>query len=76
MSLQNRTKDYNDYFFLLFRELKKFDLLKLSWNNYFLDHLDEANFFVRMEPNFIKTTHANFRDSDASLNIMKISKKK
>jgi hypothetical protein len=76
MSLQNRTKDYNDYFFLLFRELKKFDLLKLSWNNYFLDHLDEANFFVRMEPNFIKTTHAKFRDSDASLNIMKISKKK
>ena len=74
MSLQNMTKDYNDYFFLLFRELKKFDLLKISWNNYFLDHLDEVNFFVQAEPKFVKTTYASFNNT--SLSVIKIPKKK
>jgi hypothetical protein len=55
---EKNTNDYNDFFFVVFPKIKKFDFYKLSWNNYFLDNLGEADFSIKTNPKFVKNTTA------------------
>jgi hypothetical protein len=62
----NNNSSYN-YFFSVFYQIKESNYIKLSWDNYFLDNLGDANFFAKENPKFNKKTYAGLYDRNLSL---------